>query len=92
MKFHEKPRIGQGRAGMGRRRPPSINQSTTQTSKLSKKIPEVSKIENKVITHPYFTTTVQSVNSPSTEAINRKPIIKTFLSILIQLTDLHLSK
>ena len=72
--LQEKPRIGQGRAGMRRRRPPSINQ--TNASELSKKISEVSKIENKVITHPYFTTPAQSVNSPSVEAINRKPMIK----------------
>ena len=52
----EKPRIGQERAGMKRRRPPLINQAITQTSELSKEIPKVSKIENKVITHPDFTT------------------------------------
>ena len=71
----EKPRMGQGRAGM-RRRPPPINQTITQTSDLSKQIPKVSKIKNKVITHPDFTTPVQPVNSPSMEAINRKPMIK----------------
>ena len=40
----ERPQIGQGRAGMRRRRPPPINQSITQTSELSKKIPEAPKI------------------------------------------------
>ena len=72
----EKPRMGQGRAGMRRRRPPPINQTITQTSELSKKIPEVSKIEKKVITHPDFTTPVQSVNNPSAGVINRMPKIK----------------
>ena len=72
----EKPRIGQRRAGM-RRMPPPINQ--TNASELSKKIPEVSKIENKVITHTDSTTPVQSVNSPTTEAINRRPMIKNIL-------------
>ena len=72
----EKPRIGQGRAGMRRRRPPTTNEIITQTSELSKKIPEVSKIEKKVITHPDFITPVQSINSPSMEVINRKPMIK----------------
>ena len=67
----EKPRMGQERTEMRRRRPPPINQ--TNASELSKKIPEVLKIENKVITHPYFTTSVQSANSPSVEAINKKP-------------------
>ena len=45
---HERPWIGQGRAGIRIRRPPPINQSITQTSELSKKIPEAPKnrIEN----------------------------------------------
>ena len=43
---------------------------------MLKKIPEVSKIEKKVITHLEFTTPVQSVNNPSTETINRRPMIK----------------
>ena len=72
----EKPRISQGRTGMRRRRPPPIIQTITQTSELSKKHPEISKIEKKVITHPYFTTPVQSVNNPSAEAINRRPMMK----------------
>ena len=70
----ERPRIGQGRVGMRKRRPPPINQ--INVSELSKKIPVVSKIENKVITYPSFTTPVQSVNSPSTEAVNRRSLIK----------------
>ena len=35
----EKPHIGQSRAGMRRRRPSPINQTTIQPSKLSQKIP-----------------------------------------------------
>ena len=61
---------------MKRRRLPLINQTITQTSELSKKIPRLSKIEKKVITHPNFTTPVQSVNSPSTGIITRMPMIK----------------
>ena len=73
--LQEKPKIGQGRPGMrGGRPPPPIYQ--TNASEVKKKIPEVSKIENKFITHPDFTTLVQSVSSPTTEAINRKPMIK----------------
>ena len=45
-------------------------------SELPKKIPEVSKIEKKVISHPDFTTPVQAINSSSAEAINRKTMIK----------------
>ena len=58
MKFCKKPWIGQQRVGMGRGRPPPINQTITQISKLLKKIPEVLKLEKKVITHPDFTTPV----------------------------------
>ena len=46
--LHDKPHTGQGRAGMRRRRPPPTNQTITQTSELSKKIPEVSKIEMRI--------------------------------------------
>ena len=56
----EKPRIGQGRAGMRRRKLPPFNQTTAQSANPSKKIPEASKIERKVINHPDFTTTMQS--------------------------------
>ena len=42
----ERPQIGQGRAGMRRRRPPPINQTITQISELLKKIPEAPKIES----------------------------------------------
>ena len=69
----EKPSIGQGGKAM-RGRKSSINQTTAADT--SDKIPEVSKIEKKVTTHPDFTTPVQSVNNPSTEAINRRPTIK----------------
>ena len=54
----ENPRIGQGRVGMRRRRLPPINQTIAHTAELSKKIPEASKIEEKVINHPDFTTPV----------------------------------
>ena len=51
-----------------------INQ--TNTAETSKKIPEVLKIEKKVITHTDFTTPVQSVNDSRVEAINGRPMIK----------------
>ena len=71
--LQEKPRIGQGRARMGRRKSP-INQ--TNAAQTSKKIPEVLKIEKKVITHSDFTTSVQSVNNPSVEVIDKRPVTK----------------
>ena len=45
----ERPRIGPGRAGMRRRKSP-FNQ--TIAAEMSKKIPEASKMEKKVITLP----------------------------------------
>ena len=71
--LQERPRMGQGRAEMRRRKSP-INQNIA--AKMSKKIPEASKIEKKVITHPDFTTPVQSANNPSAEVIKRRPMIK----------------
>ena len=43
---------------------------------MSKKIPEALKMEKKVINQKDFTTPVQSVNNPSMEGINRRPMIK----------------
>ena len=72
----EKPRIGQGRAVMRRRRLPSTNQIIAQSAELSKKIPEASKIEKKVLNQPDFTTPLQSINNSSMEVIHRRPMIK----------------
>ena len=61
---------------MRRRRLHPINQTTDQSAEISKKIPEASKVERKVITHPDFTTPVQSINNSNAEIINRRPMIK----------------
>ena len=74
--WQEKPQIGQGRAGMGRRRFLPINQAITQTSELSKKIPDVSKIEMRIINQAYFTTPMQSITNSNVEATHRRPLIK----------------
>ena len=52
-----------------------INQTIAQMAEISKKIPEVSKIEKKVINHPDLITPVQSINNSSAEVINRRPMI-----------------
>ena len=44
MKFHKKPRTGQGIAGMRRRKTP-INKPIAQSTEPSTKIPEASKME-----------------------------------------------
>ena len=74
--LQEKPRIGQGRAGMKRRRLSPINQSIAQSEEMSKKISEASKIEKKFINHPDFATSVKSINNSNAEVINRRPVIK----------------
>ena len=89
-----KPRIGQGRAGL-RWKKPLINQPITQSAENSQRIPELPKIHMEVINKPNFTTPVQSISNPNTEAINRRTmekIAKAFLSMLIQYTDPFLSQ
>ena len=71
----ENQRIGQGRAGMRRRKPP-INQTIAQSAEPSKKTPEASKMEKEVINQPDFTTPVQSIRSSSADVINRRLIEK----------------
>ena len=72
----EKPRIGQGRAELRRRRLPPINQTNAQSAEPSKIIPEASILENKVINQPDFTAPVLSINNSSVEKINRRPLIE----------------
>ena len=57
---------------MRRRRPPPIDQTITQTSELSKKIPEVSKIEMKITNQAYSTAPAQSVTN-SEEPMMKQP-------------------
>ena len=78
--LQEKPQmIGQRRTGMGRRRLPPINQAITQTSELSKEIPEVSKIVTGITSQADFTTPVQSITNANAEVIHRRPMIKDIL-------------
>ena len=72
----EKVQIGQGRVGMRRRRSPPINQAITQSSDLSKKIPEVSKIEMGITNEGDFTTPAQSITNSNAEVTHRRPMIK----------------
>ena len=71
----EKPRMGQGRVGLRRRRL-HINQPIAQSAEHLQKHPEVPKIENEVINMPNVTTPVQSISNPSTEMINRRMMQK----------------
>ena len=78
--LQEIPRIGQGRAGMRRRKSP-INQTIAHSAETSRKTPKASKIENKVIIQPDCATPVQSISNSSAEVINRRPIQKTIKNI-----------
>ena len=59
-----------------RRRKPHINQPSAQSAEHSQKIPEVPKIENKVVNVPNFAIPVQSISNPSMETINRRMMQK----------------
>ena len=72
----DKPCTGQGRVGMRRRRPPPINQTITQTSELSKKIPEVSKIQMSITNQAHSSAPAQSITNSNDEATHRSPMIK----------------
>ena len=61
---------------MSRRRPLPINQAITQTSELSNKIPEVSKIETGITNQADSTTPAQSISNSYTEVAHRSPMIK----------------
>ena len=70
-----KPRIGQERA-QSRWKKHLINQLIVQSVENSQKIPQLPKLHMEVINKPNFTTPVQSIRNPSTEAINRKMMQK----------------
>ena len=72
----ERPWIGQGRAGMRRRSPPPINQTIAQTSELTKKIPEASKIESIITNQTDSTAPMQSITNSNDEVTHRRPMIK----------------
>ena len=61
---------------MGRRRPPPINQTLTQTSELSKEIPEVSKIEMRITNQADFMTPVQLISNSNAEVPHRRLMLK----------------
>ena len=59
----EKPYIGQGRAGMRRRRPSPINQTIIPPSELSQKIPGTTEMETRKTNHANSTVPVHSENN-----------------------------
>ena len=61
---------------MRRRRPPPINQTITQTSELSKKIPEAPKIELRITNQIDSAASMQSITNSNDEVSHRRPVIK----------------
>ena len=59
----EKPHIGQGRAGLRRRRSAPINQTIISPSELSPKIPGETKIETGKTNHMNYTHQMDSINN-----------------------------
>ena len=71
----EKPCIGQGRAGLRRRRPDPINQTIISPSELSQKSPGETKIETRKTNCVNCTDTVHSVNNVDEGMTHTKPLI-----------------
>ena len=61
---------------MRRRRPQPINQPITQTSQLSKKIPEAPETELRITNQPDSAAPVQSITNSDNERTHRRPMIK----------------
>ena len=74
--LQEKPQVSQGQAGVRRGRPPPINQTITQTSEMSQRIPEGSKIEIRITNQTESTTPAQSITNSNVEVTHRRPLIK----------------
>ena len=70
----EKPCIGQGRAGMRRRRPFPINQTIIQPSELSQKIPGAAEKETRITNHADFTAPTHSINNTYEGMIQKRPL------------------
>ena len=70
----EKPCIGQGRAGMRRRRPSPINQTIIQPSDLSQKIPGAAEIETRITNHANSTAPAHSINNANERITQRRPL------------------
>ena len=71
----EKPQIGQGRAGLRRRRSAPINQTIIPPSELSQKIPGETKIETRKTNHVNFTDPTHSINNADEGMTHKRPLL-----------------
>ena len=71
----EKPHVGQGRAGLRRRRPSPINQTTIPPLELSQKIPGETKIETRKTNCVNSTAPMHSINNADEGMTHTRPLI-----------------
>ena len=71
----EWPHIGQGRAGIGRKRPDPINQTINQPSNLSQKIPGRTEIETGKTSQVHTKDLMHSISNASSKMTNNNPLI-----------------
>ena len=67
--------MGQGRAGMRRKRPDPINQTINQSLNLSQKIPGRTEIETGKTNHVHTKDLMHSINNASSKMTNNNPLI-----------------
>ena len=72
---NERQPIGQGRAGLRRKRPDPISQSINQPSNLSQKIPGRTEIEKGKTNHMHTKDLTHSINNMSGKRTNNNPLI-----------------
>ena len=77
----EKPHIGQGRAGLKKKRPDPINQTINLPSELLQKIPGETKIEARKINCIHSKDPTHSINNVDEGMTHTRPLIQMFLSI-----------
>ena len=71
----EKPHIGQGKAGLRRRRSAPINQTIIPPSELSQKIPGETKIESRKTNCVNSTDPTHSINNADEGMTHTKPLV-----------------
>ena len=71
----EKPHIGQGRAGLRRRRSAPINQTIILPSELSQKIPSETKLETRKTNHINSSDPMHSINNADEGMTHTRPLL-----------------
>ena len=71
----ERPCIGQGRAGLRRKRPDPINQLINQPSSLSQEVPGRTEIETRKTNHMHTKDLMHSINIMSGRMTNNNPLM-----------------